>query len=164
MMGCIALAHNSSNNATPTPTVEATVAATPTAMPTVTTTPAKQTATLTSAQLDIYNNGFANDGYTITKPLAYESTFASGGTRYQGEMTKNGVAFSYFVDVFGTSQLAKTQFSNSITVLQAMGFSGSYQKPTYWQGEMIYHGSPTMGQTQLYADASPNIVVTMFVA
>ena len=76
-----------------------------------------------------------SDGYTITQHLYANGTGADGSLYYNGQLSKDGSNYDYFIIVCKDSATADSHFSDGASCLQALGFSGSCNSDsTVWSG------------------------------
>lgn len=152
---------------TVTPTLASTVA--PTARVTVKATPtARATPSvkrLTQAQLDAGEASMTNDGYTITQHLAYKETYADGTLVYTGKMiSPDGYDTAYQLMVYKDQTSADAGLTNSVGILQSMGFSGSYSDAYSWTGAMMSNGQALGSGAVESTGGSPYMVTVFFMS
>jgi hypothetical protein len=104
----------------------------------------------------------AAKGYTITQPLHYDHIASDGATVYSSKMEKSGVSYTYEWMIYKDAASADNGFDSSVTTLQTMGFSGTYDSINQWTGTMLYHGSPVGGSVVESADSAPYAVAVLF--
>jgi|GEM_PF-624415 hypothetical protein len=135
----------------------------PTATPAATTpsTPDK----LTQAQLDAGEAALVSDGYTFTQHLTYDHTNADGTLVYMGKATTpEGYSENIQLMVYKDQASADAGLASSVTILQGMGFTGSYSDAYAWTGTMIYQGQAVGGGAVESSAGAPYMVTVFFLA
>jgi len=104
-----------------------------------------------------------SDGYTITQHLYANGTGTDGSLYYNGQLSKDGISYDYFIIVCKDSATADSHFSDGISGLQALGFSGSYNSDsTVWSGTTTYHGVAVGAGVTEAANSAPYLVIEFF--
>ena len=137
---------------------------TPSATPT-TTTPSQSTspAKLTQDQLTTFENGMVGIGYNVTQHLYYNGTGNDGSLFYNGQLSKAGLTYDYYIQVCKDKQTADSALTLAVSNLQKVGYSGSYSDSQTWVGSMMSNGTAYAAGATASTDNAPYVVMVFFV-
>lgn len=117
---------------------------------------------LTQAELNVFEKEMTAKGYAITQHLYYNGTGNDGSLFYNGQMTKNGTTYDYYIQDCKDKQTADSALNTAAGNLQAIGYSGSYSGQT-WSGSKMTDGVAYAAAATESVDNAPYIVMVFFV-
>ena len=164
--GCVSYPTPTATPTTPTtqPTAVPTAAPTaqPTAVPTATPPAPKapdSTGTLTPAQLTTIESSMESSGYTVIEHLKFVEVTGNGWNLYQGMFSKAGTVYGVSIVQTSSSANAKTEMPTEVSVVQSMGFTGSYGTNGSWSGSKLSDSGSPEGCAVIVSGSS---VITTF--
>jgi hypothetical protein len=98
-------------------------------------------------------------GYTITSGFQANGKTANGYPIYSGSMTKDGIHYAATIVQADSLTHAMTEFSESISNVKQMGYTGDNTSSTQWVGTRSYQGT-TLGASVTLSDSYA--VITVF--